>query len=643
MFKPNILALCAALAAAMPAVAQSTNSLIDDLGGLTQPPPQPTPRVWWKGDPKVSTGSPWLGRIDHEDNWTPSLKDADDLGFGDARVSTDLVNGRAGFRANSITFAGGTAYNIVGNAITLIGGLYNGSNVRQTISATLLGGAPGAQLWDGGGAGINVHLADQVANRLTFMNVNATVSGSFTLRRDVVNTDYGNGVALDMTYGTFSTPAGANIHGGLENASMKLVRTTWHSGNTLTVGGGRQSAVVELQKSALIDAHDLRIADNGRITLSGGDLAFDTLARSGNGMLDWQRGSVHARGPLELGALGSVVSLNNDRLLQVDGPLTVSTGQTLVMSGKSLLKAPELRLAGGVLQASVLGGEVPRLSGHGQWLGRVGGGTTVNASGGLLRIGDATQAGAVMLTGPVTVAAGASLQLDSLDLARLSSSTTLADGSLLTSSHGIALAAGQQLFARGKATVQGSFVNDGTLTARPATGGRAGWLTLDGDVSGTGRFVGAFSFLAGLNPGAHLGADVGVLGFGGGEVWLGPQSSLTLDIANGANGWTGDRLDRIGLLHAGGELHLRFHGVAPRPGDSWQALDFTQPDGRFSRITVEGLDGWQVDGAQLLATGRISVSAVPEPAGAALWLAGTGMLALARRRKAADAGAGRCA
>ncbi|MGQ3055182.1 MAG: hypothetical protein ACT6S0_25620 [Roseateles sp.] len=624
MFKLNTLAaLCAALAAATPG-----HALIDEIPGNPSPP---TPRVWWTGGSKGSIDVP-RNRLDLDANWSAPLHASDDLGFRHTSGSTALVNAATGFTANSISFSDLTAYTISGNRIQLMGSLYNGSSARQTIQATLQGTALGSQTWNGGSAGIDLQLANQVGNRLDLIDINATVAGTFLLKREVMNQDYGRGVALNLTYSQLATPNGAAITGGWEDGRMQLVRSTWTSGGTLSIGGGNKSPRVELQKSAHIDADRLVIAQNGRLTLSGADLSFNSFARSGNGTLDWQRGTVQARGALELGALGPAITLDHDRFLKVNGALTVAAGQTLSMTGKSLLTTPELRLADGVLKAGVLGGQVPVVSGHGRWLGRVAGATTINASGGLLRIGDASQAGAVGLAGTLSIASGASVQLDSLDPAGLGPRVNLSTDSELAAPNGMLLAQGQTMHIGRRATLRGPLVNNGSMLAWSLFGSM-GDLSLVGSLSGEGSFMGRLHLQGELSPGAMLGAGIGSLRFGpGSTLSLSHDSRLTLDIAAGSTGWTSDQLIGLTRLDAAGSLHLRFSGLDPLAAMSWQLLGVPEITGNFSSITVEGLQPWRLDSSQLVSSGRISISPVPEPRSSALLLLGLAALPWCRRR-----------
>lgn len=572
-------------------------------------------RVWWTGAMPAVPGLP-PGLLSLPANWTAPLRADDELGFGGAGPSL-LANDIAALRVRSLMFDGSRAYTLAGRPLQVSGGIVNRSGARQTISAVVQAGGTGRRTWDGGDAGLSLTMAGSLDQQLRVLRSDVRVDGPLSLARRSARAGDSDAVQLTLGSSRLHTPAGATVDGGLVPALVTLYDSQW-SGGGVTLGGAGQAVSVQLDLSHW-QADSLALRTGAAITLKRSNLTVGQL--TGTGGITWVSGVITVERDLQLGAIAPTVTLDRDRQLVVRGTLTINAGERAVMSGKSLLQARELRLAGGVLQAGVLGGETALLSGHGQWLGRVAGATAINASGGLLRIGDAAQAGAVDLTGTLTLAAGARVQLDSLDLARLGSRTTLAGDNQLAAANGMALGDGDQLTARNGGRLQGALVNDGLVLTRRSQGS-AGVLALDGEVSGTGRFDGAFSVLAGLSPGADRGDGIGSLAFGGSELWLGPQSRVTLDITAGADGWTGDRLTGIGRLHAGGELLLRFHGVTPAEGDGWQALGFGQLDGSFGRISVQGLDGWRVDTPQLLASGRISVSAVPEPGTAGLMLLG---------------------
>ncbi|MFG6462103.1 hypothetical protein ACG04Q_11030 [Roseateles sp. DXS20W] len=576
-------------------------------------------RVWWTGALSTVPGLP-PGLLSLPANWSAPLRADDELGFGGAGPSL-LTNDIAALGVRSLMFDGSRAYTLAGRSLQVSGGIVNRSGARQTISAAVQASGTGRRTWDGGDAGLSLTMAGSLDQQLRVLRSDVRVDGRLNLVRRSARAGDSAAVQLTLASSRLHTPGGATLEGGLVPALVTLYDSQW-SGGGVTLGGAGQPVSVQLELSRW-QADSLALRAGAAITLKRSELTVGRL--TGAGGIDWISGVITVDSDLQLGAIAPTVTVDRDRQLYVHGTLTIHTGERAIMTGKSLLQARELRLAGGVLQAGVLGGNTPLLSGHGQWLGRVAGATGINASGGLLRLGDPAQAGAVDLTGTLTLAAGARVQLDSLDLARLGSRTVLAGDNQLAAANGMALGDGDQLTAGNGGRLQGALVNDGLVLTRRSQGG-AGLLVLDGEVSGSGRFDGAFSFLAGASPGAARGNGLGNLTFGGSELWLGPQSRLTLDITAGPDGWTGDRLTGIGRLHAGGELLLRFHGVTPTDGDGWQALGFAQLDGAFSRISVQGLDGWRVDTPQLLASGRVSISPVPEPGAAGLMLLGLGVV-----------------
>ena len=581
------------------------------------------PRVWWTGGMPDVPGLP-AGLLSLPNNWTAPPRADDELGFGGLGPS-ELVNDITALSVRSLRFDGNRAYTLTGRPLQVSGGIVNRSSVRQTISAVLQASGTGRRTWDGGDGGMSLTMAGSFDQQLKVLYSDVLVDGTLSLVRRTARA--GDSAAVQLTLGSsrLQTPVGANIAGGLVPALVTLYDSQWTAG-AVRLGGAGQAVSVQLDLSDW-QADTLHLRTGAAITLKRSNLTVGQL--TGTGGINWVSGVITVERDLQLGAIAPIVTVDRDRQLYVRGTLTIGAGERAIMSGKNLLQARELRLAGGVLQVGVLGSQTPVVSGHGQWLGRVAGATRVNASGGVLRVGDENQHNAVELQGPVTVASGAMLQLDSLDTAGLAASTTLARGAELHAAHGMQLAAGEQLEIQQQATLRGDLINDGSIDAG---GGRAGLgqLSMWGRLSGEGSFNGLLGLHGELSPGANAGAGLGQMNFTtDSRVVMNDDSVLTLDITGGAGGWASDSLGKLGLLQADGELRLRFHDTGTLDAGRrrlWPQLAVT---GSFDRVAIEGLDAWRVDSSQLLSSGWLSVSAVPEPTSAALLL--LGLAALGRR------------
>lgn len=628
-------ALAAALLALLAPAARA--DLIDDLqnpGPVL--PGAPTPDTWWtRGKTNVDfNGTQWSTAA----NWTAGLGNDRSVGFGSGGSATS-INDLRDVHLRSLSFAGSSAFVLQGEAFTVTDGLFNGSSALQTVQASVGTAALSkSQSWNGGTAGLQLQMSGTVHGSLTMSRVQATVAGPLTLALGHPMNIAG-AQTLDLRSSQLTTTgANLNLTPSLDGLRVLLNGSQWTNTGALALGGTTRSATLSIDATSKLRTDQLAINNNGTLTLAGGQLSFASLSRSG--VLDWQRGLVQARGALALSALGTQVSLGAARQLEVQGTLTVNAGERLTLAaGSNALKTANLRLNGGSVQLDgPLGSGVGLLSGQGRWQGRVSGTTPIQASGGRLQLGDAQQTGAVALQGTLTVAANASVQLDALDLAQLGPGTQLGQGSVLASTAGIALGRGETLAVTTAAEIQGRFINDGTVTAQQRGPARAGLLHVTGEVSGTGGFRGNLDLLGGLSPGADLGVGVGTLDFGGGEVWLGSGGVLTLDLSQSGGQWTGDRLANVGVLHAGGALRLRLNGVDPTLAGGWQALSFGRIAGAFSSITLEGADGWALDTAQLVGSGRVSISPVSEPAPALLMLLGLGLWPWCRRAAITKAG-----
>ena len=152
--------------------------------------------------------------------------------------------------------------------------------------------------------------------------------------------------------------------------------------------------------------------------------------------------------------------------------------------------------------------------------------------------------------------------------------------------------------------------------------------------------AGAKFYEGGLSVGASpgLGLDAGSVTFGAGNLYLAEIGGL-------AAGTQFDQYRVAGTLGFGGTLKLvAWNGFAAAAGQHFDLFDWGTTIGHFDQIDLAGLQlspGLMIDTTRLYLDGSIGVTAVPEPASAALLLGGLAALGARRRHAGAQRQRGR--
>ncbi|MBT9459657.1 MAG: PEP-CTERM sorting domain-containing protein, partial [Burkholderiaceae bacterium] len=432
--------------------------------------------------------------------------------------------------------------------------------------------------------------------------------GVFELANTTLNVNTGN---WDMLGGRELRLSGANLFnagvmsmsGDTVSGSATLINST---AGTLT-GRGVISARFENAGRLTVDAGSFRIeqpfGNQGQIlmgstiaTLAGGPIT-NTGRINGVGQINNEiinTGSV--------GALGGTLTL--DGRLTNTGILSAGPGATLLLNQGLASNAGKIQLAGGTLDnnGKALSNEA---------LGVISGFGTL--SGGTL-----TNKGRVLLSG---------------------GSSTVYTEILGANASQIILSGLSNTSFYGKVDVQSG------AELRVSTGSVATFFELvqqrtGAKFTGTGtkRFEGGIS--VGASPG--LGTDEGDVEFGDDNVYLAEIGGITActllcGTDDGLKNRSFDKYIVDGNLSLGGTLKLvSWNGFVAQTGQRFDLLDWGSLTGSFGSIDASGFKlaaGSALDYSQLYMSGTISVTAVPEPASLALWLAGLGALVTRARRR----------
>lgn len=544
--------------------------------------------------------------------------------------------------------AGGAAYGDLLNA------LQAGSGGAAGIAPAKGSSDPLPAVHGGGGAGaLEIGAVGQVVVGTILANGgNGAMAGVVTRGQEPEGTSGGGSGGAILLHGASVTGASLSARGGAAPFDISAHAVgQWGSG-----GGGGRILILEdryLSGSPLIDgtvrggtgpgnqdawggagtydlhprlteigtSHILRPGADGTIAFGDGPTihTHDILIRDSGGMItrfDYvTTGQVTMERRSDWTALGA---------LDIAHPMEVGLAATVVATGPVHATAA-ITLDYGTLSSR--GGFTfdSTLSGIGRVRGRVHGsaGSALRVTGGTLTLGDANVDDAIDWHGSMTIVSSAdvngALQLDSGSVVVLGRTSFQGSGARLATAHGAVLEAGTTMTADDKAVVAGDLRNDGRIEG-PTIAGR--FLTLDGQVSGTGSYGGQVHFSGSFSPGASPALVEA------GDVTFDPDNVLIMELGGLARGDDYDAID-ASLVTLGGTLQVvllpwRGEHTGPAAGDIFDLLLASEIKGRFASMLLPLLDddlSWQAgvvatkrgEVFRLAVTGIGDTPPVPEP------------------------------
>lgn len=499
----------------------------------------------------------------------------------------------------------------------------------------------------------------------------SSVSFNDGLRNEAAMSVLPTGLTLTLHGAGFDNADRFAINGGTLQGSGPMRSSGSFSGHGRIAGTGgafTNSGSLRQEGGTLVLANTVGAVNSGRwILLAQNDLQLDgsALVFDNQGQLELNDGRISGTGRLVNGTAGIVSgsgnigarftnqgtlalvagerlavtgSFANEGLIDLSGSSALLTGATLsntgLVAGRGRIANAISNQAAGRIQAAdgvlVLAGPV---SNSGLLVAGVG--------GTLLVQGTLTQAGRLQLEGGTVDLSGRDLVNQGVigGWGALRGKVIQNQGQMQFSAGSAQIHGTVDQQAGGKIIVSGGGVSNfhGTVRARGgselrvAQGSAAVFFASVSQEAGA-AFTGSGTFY--FEGGLSIGNSPG-LGGAEGDVVFGHDNLYRAEIGGLASGSGFDHFVAGGQLTFGGGLQLSFlDGFEGRAGQRFDLFDWAAASGRFSAVDFAAAplaDGLRWDTSRLYVDGTVSITAVPEPASAALMALGLAALLAGRR------------
>ena len=384
----------------------------------------------------------------------------------------------------------------------------------------------------------------------------------------------------------------ANVGGAAVGSGAVTVNsgTTWTNSSALSVGASGLGTLTTQSLGTTYVGTNLSIGASGTVNLNGGTIRFDGYTRAVGGAIRFPSGTVQLAGnrtidtdPAVKDWFGAAPSIGVGKKLVVEGNATVS-GVTTIMLAGGILEAHSLLMSSGsqlaTTQSSQVVGPVAAMSG-----------STIDASGGDLTIGDPARADGFYSNGALSVGSSTITVVDSDggDFGVAANVTLGAGGNpgTLAAATGLTLSPGGNIAGYGAINSPNNAATPVVINGSLSGNAWAALLTLPGYVKGTGTldnvaFNGTFS--PGLSPASVSLGSVKYIG------------TLEMEIGRRTAGSDYDQLNHTlgsGFAELGGMLDVTLlNNFSPQAGDLFDIITAAGGiSGTFASMTLPTLSG----------------------------------------------------